>query len=292
MIIANQGHPLDAVLRARLHFPENATGKLRLTRAALHTVDAVSRAFLGKPFFALREAEAMLDEAGGKTGPALVDELLLLNGGTRITAHGLGHIPAQGAVVIAATHPTGIFDFLAHSSALRLRRPDLKVVANQDTESFLGSKNTIAIRITKENQATSLRVPHAAMQQHLDAGGALLIFGSGRVPYRNAGQLVEPKWRNGTSHISQQCDAPIVPAALDARNSPYYYRIRALTRYASGRNDNLGARIGSLRYAAELLEKLGGEYSVFYGTAQPPGTAPDILKAQAEGLVPGLYLPE
>ena len=126
------------------------------------------------------------------------------------------------------------------------------------------------------------------MKNHLENGGALLIFGSGRVPGRKDGRLVEPEWCNGTSRISQHCQAPIVPAALNAMNSRYYYRIRALAQFLS-RDDNVGAMVASLRYASELLEKLGGRFEVFYGAPLQPGTAPHLLKSSAERLVPNLY---
>ncbi|SHJ41941.1 hypothetical protein SAMN05444000_108113 [Shimia gijangensis] len=292
MTSTRQGHPLDGALRSRLHLPETSLFRLGLVRAALHTTDAVSQLFLGQTFFSLRAAEALLDEIGDKTGLALVEDLLSRRGGTKIIPHGLGYVPAQGAVIIASTHPTGLFEFLAHITALQRQRSDIKVVANLEAQDFLGKDNIVPVRISKKNQALSARSTHEAMQNHLKSGGALLIFGSGRVPYRTQDKLVEPAWRNGTSKISKRCDAPIVPAALDAKNSQYYYTLRKFSRYFSMRNDNIGAQIGSLRYAAELLEKLGGTYDVHYAPPKAPGTDSATLKSTAEGLVPGLYLSE
>lgn len=291
MTDTKQGHPLDAALRARLHLSENADVQLAMVRAAIHSADAASRLFLGKPFFSLREAETVLEEVGDKTGVELVDELLTRNGGTKILRHGLTNVPTSGPVVIASTHPTGIFDFLAHANALKNNRSDIKVVANQDTQSFLGAENTVAVKFDKENRAVFARSVHTAMRAHLEGGGALLIFGSGRVPYRAGGKLVEPSWRSGATRISAECNAPVIPAALDARNSRYYYNLRKFARYFSRRNDNFGAKISSLRYASELLEKLGGSFDIHYGLAEKPGTRPDILKSKAEALVGDLYAP-
>ena len=280
--------PMDAALRARLHLSEQSKIKLQLFRAAMDTVDAVSRTAFGKPFFSLRETEKLIAQLDGLNGRELVGAILRRNGGTTIVSQGLEHVPAKGPVIVASTHPTGMFDFLAHAGALLKLRPDLKVVANQEVERFLGGDSIIPVRIDKQNRALRANSTFSAMKSHLENGGALLIFGSGRVPGQTGGRLVEPEWRGGTSRISQHCQAPIVPAALNAANSRYYYRIRALAQFLS-RDDNIGAMVASLRYASELLEKLGGRFEVFYGAPMQPGTAPHLLKSSAERLVPGLY---
>ena len=281
--------PMDAALRARLHLSEKSRVKLRLFRATMDCVDMCSRVLFGKAFFSLRETENLIRRFEGLDGNQLVHEVLRHNGGTTIVPHGLENIPASGPVIIAATHPTGMFDFLAHAGAILHKRPDLKVVANQETERFLGPESIIPVQIDKQNRALSAGTIHAAMKAHVENGGALLIFGSGRVPGRKGCKLVEPEWRSGASRISKSCQVPIIPAALNATNSGYYYRIRTLAQYASGGDDNVGAMVASLRYASELLEKLGGRFEVFYDEPQAPGTAPHLLKARAERLVPGLY---
>jgi len=281
--------PLDAALRERLHFSADAHMRLRLVRGGISTIDATSRTLFGKPFFALREIEKLLEQIDGVTGLQLVKKLLSQSGGTRIRAFGIKNVPETGPALIAGTHPTGIFDFLSHAGALVELRPDLKVVANRETERFLGSEMMIPVDIDKRNRATSARATHQAMKEHLQQGGALLIFGSGRVSNRRSGRLFEPDWRNGTSHLSKICELPVIPAALNAVNSRYYYRLRGAAQFLSGGDDNVGAMVGSLRYAAELLDQLGGYYEVHYGAPMAPGTAAGVLKSRAEGLVPGLY---
>ena len=276
--------PLDAALLERLHLPADANRRLRLLRGAIATCDAISRLAFGNPFFALREIETLLERLDGASGPALIEILLAQNGGSRIVPHGLEHIPAQGPVLIAATHPTGMFDFISHAGALARHRRDLKVVANRETERFLGPEMMIAVDIDQKNRATSARATHLAMKEHLEQDGALLIFGSGRVSNRQNGRLVEPAWRNGTSHLSKTCGTPVIPAALNARNSSYYYRLRRVAQFLSGGDDNIGAMVGSLRYPAELLGQLGGEYEVHYGAPLAPGTEAGVLKSHAEGL--------
>jgi len=282
-------HPLDSALKERLHLRGENPVALRLIRGLMHSGDAISRAFVGHPLVALRESEALLEKLEGLKGQNLVRALMAQEGGTEINAHGLAHVPKTGPVVIASTHPTGMFDFAAHAAALLHKRADLKVVANQETEKLLGPEIIVPVTIDKQNRAISGTGTRRAMQAHLEAGGALLIFGSGRVPDRQGGHLVEPGWRRGATVMSRIMQAPVVPAALNAQNSPAYYRLRAFARIVSGGNDNFGAMIGSLRYTSELMEKLGGSYDVYYGAPLAPGTAPEAIKAIAETLVPDLY---
>ncbi|MEW9921812.1 1-acyl-sn-glycerol-3-phosphate acyltransferase [Marimonas sp. MJW-29] len=285
----NDHNPLDELLRARLRIPEGADMRLALLRRTLEGVDLVNRAAFGKPFFALRETEKILVDLGGRTGHELLSTLLEMNGGTRIRSHGLENVPAQGPVVIGSTHPIGTFDFVAHAGALLEHRPDLKVVAGREAERFLGRELIIAVDLDRNDRVMTARQTRAGMLAHLKDGGALLVFGSGRVPRMENGLLVEPPWRTGVTRTSAETGAPIIPASTDMRNSHHYYRTRRLAALVSGGNDEFGRRVASLRYVSELIAKLGGTYDVHYGPMVPAGTAPLALKALAEGLVPGLY---
>jgi len=280
---------LDDALRERLHLKSNSQVTLNLVRAAMHSSDAICRVLSGHPFFGLKETETILTDLPGLTGERLIRAVLARDGGTEIVAHGLDNIPETGPVIIAATHPTGLFDFVAHAAVLLERRPDLKVVANRETERFLGPDIIIPVQFDKHNMATSPVKARRAMFRHVDEGNAMMVFGSGRVPDRRNGRLVEPKWRRGLAMVANAVKAPIIPAALDARNSDAYYRTRAVARALSGGNDNFGAMIGSLRYMTEMMMKLGSRHHVYYGEPLASSTKPQQVKDAAEGLVPGLY---
>ncbi|SFL95058.1 hypothetical protein [Shimia aestuarii] len=282
---------MDELLRTRLRLSQGANLRIKALRVLMSVVDIGNRAFTGQAFFALRETEQTLIALDGRVGTDLVWALLEMKGGTTIRAHGLHHVPRTGRVVIGATHPVGTFDFIAHAGALLKHRPDLKVVANREAERFLGPDLLIPVDLDRNNNALSARTTRAAMKAHVENEGALLIFGSGRVPDMRDGLLVEPAWRMGVTRMSQDTGAPIIPASADLRNSRHYYRTRRLGRVLSGGNDAFGREVASLRYVSELLSKLGGAYSVHYGAPLAPGTAPETIKATAEGLVPGLYCP-
>lgn len=282
-------NPLDNLLRARLRIPEGKNFQLAALRGALELVDACTRLTTRQPFFALRETEDILRQLDGRTGLELIDAVLAMNGGTEITAHGLDNVPATGRVVIASTHPIGTFDFLAHAGALLDHRPDLKVVAGRETERFLGRERLIAVDLDGKDKVTSPRRTIEGMIAHLEDEGAVLIFGSGRVPRMENGWLVEPPWRTGVTRTSAKTGAPIVPASADMKNSRHYYRTRRIMTVLSGGNEEFGRRVASLRYVSELIAKLGGSYDVYYGPIVAPGTSPEALKPLAETLVPGLY---
>ena len=282
-------NPMDELLRARLRVHEGADFRLWSLRALMQSVDFVTRGLSGQAFFALRETEEVLIALDGRTGPDLVRALLDMKGGTRLTAHGLDNVPTEGPVVIGSTHPIGTFDFIAHAGVLLDHRRDLKVVANREAERFLGAGTIIPVDFDRKDKVLSARQTLYGMQAHLSVGGALLVFGSGKVPGMRGGRLVEPPWRSGITRMSAACDAPVVPASPDMRNSRHYYRTRAIFRTLSGGNDDFGRLVASLRYVSELLSKLGGSYDLHYGPVQPAGTPPEVLQELAETLVPGLY---
>ena len=288
---AKKPNPMDELLRARLRIPEGSDFKLAALRGAMRTIDFIGRTLGVLPFFALCEAEAMLIELDGRTGPELVDHIMAQKGGTQIDVHGLENIPTTGRVVIVSTHPIGTFDFIVHASALLRHRPDLMVVANREAERFLGKGRIIAVDLSKDEKVTSPRRTMEEMTAHLSQDGAILIFGSGRVPGQVDEYLKERPWRSGVTRVSAVTGAPIVPASTNMRNSKYYYRTRRWIGFLSGGNDDLGRNIASLRYVSELLAKLGGRYAVHYGTQLEPGTPAHVLQENAESLVPGLYRP-
>lgn len=282
-------HPIDELLRARLRIHEGADFWLAMLRNVIYGVDALCRTVTGRAFFSAREGEAVLSDLEGLEGADFIRGLLARNGGTKIVAHGLENIPKSGGVIIASTHPIGTFDFLTHAGALLDHRPDLKVVANREAERFLGREMMVAVDFDRSDRVLTARQTRQGMIDHLNDGGALLIFGSGKVPDCKGGRLIEPEWKSGVTRMSSHCDVPIVPASPKMCNSAHYYRTRKWARILSGNNAYIGREVAALRYSSELLAKLGGTYEVFYGPPLAAGTQPAELQRIAESLVPSLY---
>lgn len=284
-------NPIDSLLRARLGIERGADKRLAALRGAMRGVDGVLRGLTGRAFFSAREAEQILTALEGRTGPEMIDTLMAMRGGTVVRAPGLEHIPQSGAVIVGATHPSGAFDFLAHARALMEKRPDLKVVANREAERFLGADRIIAVDLGQNKKVSNPHTTLSGMEAHVKSGGALLVFGSGKVAGMTRGQLFEPDWRMGITRISADTGTPIVPGALNVKNSIHYYRTRRAFGVLSGGNDDFGRVVASLRYVTEVVGKLGGQYDVAYGAAKAPGTDAPVLQRAAEALVPGLYRP-
>lgn len=279
---------MDPVLRARVGLPETARLRMTFLRGVLRGLDSISKSVSGRPFFGLRESEALMSEIAGLHGPDLVAALLCSRGDTDLVVDGRDNVPASGPVIITATHPTGMFDYVAHAGALLDLRPDLKVVATEEARHFLDDNTIVPVKVDKQYRSTTSRATLNAMADHLSKGGALLVFGSGRVSHAPNGKLIEPVWRGGPTRVSEMCQAPLVPAALNARNTNYYYRLRGLAQRLSG-DEHTGAMFGSVRHLTEFMEKLGGRYEVVYGAPMPPGTDAARLQKRAEGLIPELY---
>lgn len=284
-----RARPLDDTIRDRLNLPPGSNLRLTLLRDAVGVADGIARTLTQRPFFAVREAEEMLERLEGKTGKELVDKMLEQEGGTTIRTQGIENVPKSGGAVICSTHPTGSFDFFVHGGALLEHRPDLKVVANQESARYLGPELQISVGEDPRNPGPRRVQARHEMVDHVENGGALLIFGSGRVSSAAKGKLLERDWKRGATLISKATDAPMIPAAVGTKLSPAYYRTRQIATTLSLGNDDFGTLMGSLRYFNELLTKLGGTYEARYGTAMAPGSAPAEVKAAAEHLAPELY---
>ncbi len=272
----------------RLRINSDARIRLKLVRGLIQTGDAISRLISGKPFFGLREAEALRTALGDRKDIEFAREVLKQNGGTTVHTHGLENVPETGPVLIASNHPTGPMDFFAQAGALLDRRPDFKVVANADMARFLGRDMIVPVRVDKQTHLNATNRTTSGMHDHLVEGRALLIFGAGRVPMMHDGKLIERPWRSGATRVSRDCDVPVIPSAIDATNSAYYYGLRKLAMRLT-RSEDTALNIASLRYFAELTDQLGKDIDVHFGAPLPAGTSPDDLQTAAESLVPHLH---
>ena len=98
----------------------------------------------------------------------------------------------NGLVLIAATHPTGPFEFCAHMQILR--RNALICACGKCRNRTVPRR-----RYDHPGQDQQKIAPRAPSTRRaildLEAQGAVLIFGSGRVADQHEGLLVEPPWR-------------------------------------------------------------------------------------------------
>ncbi len=186
--------------RALIRVLENATGRLSLIRRAEGYEHDVAS---GRSFWdvIVERYGLSLDVIGGS----------------------LGHIPANGPLIVISNHPYGILDGLMMGHLLDKVRGDFRILANSVFRraeelnkvllpiSFDETKEAIKLNI--ETRATSLK--------YLADGGAIGVFPGGTVstaakPFSHP---MDPGWRNFTARMIAKSNATVVPIFFHGHNS-------------------------------------------------------------------------
>jgi len=187
--------------RAIIRVMENATGRLKLIRAAQGYAEEVAE---GRDFW-----EVMTERYG------LTME---------VTGGSLATIPAQGPLIVVANHPYGILDGLMMGRILSHRRGgDFRVLANSvfrrapDLERVI---LPISFDETKAAARQNLETRTEALR-YLTAGGAIGVFPGGTVSTgaRPFGPAMDPGWRNFTAKMIVRSGAVVVPVFFEGANS-------------------------------------------------------------------------
>lgn len=133
------------------------------------------------------------------------------------------NIPVQGGVVAISNHPIGSLDGLALLKLFAGIRQDVKVVANEllwaikPLRPQLLPVNNMNGKTPKENMK--------AIEQHIQNGGALLIFPAGEVSRLSPKGVMDGKWRSGFLRFARKAKVPIVPMHVDGKNSLFFYAL-------------------------------------------------------------------
>ena len=133
----------------------------------------------------------------------------------------LEHIPSVGPVVLVANHPLGTLDGMALLRVIARVRPDIKIVANQ-LLSHVEPMQSLLLPVDNLHHKTS-RQQIAALQDHLAAEGALLIFPAGEVSRLRPQGVRDGRWSGSFLRLAARSRAPIVPLFVRGRNSPLFY---------------------------------------------------------------------
>ncbi|PRY95553.1 putative hemolysin [Hasllibacter halocynthiae] len=172
------------------------------------------------------EVGAEMDPLPGPEIMARVGERLA----KRVEVHGLGHVPAEGPVMLVANHPTGIGDGVILHRLLAPTRPDLYFMANADILRVLPQ---LAHMIVPVEWREDRRSRASARQTLLDLkkaceGGRLgIVFPSGRLAERRGLTLHERPWMHSAAAMARKFDMPVVPVHVTARNSALFYALDA-----------------------------------------------------------------
>ena len=164
----------------------------------------------------------------------------------------LERIPSSGRVVIIANHPIGSLDGLALLKLVSDIRPDVKVLANQLLMAIAPLHNLLLPVNNLQGGTERRRLD--AIQQHLAADGALILFPAGEVSRLKPNGIRDGKWHSGFLRFATQAKAPILPIHIDGRNSLWFYSASMLYKPLSSillvkemfkqKQKTIGMRIG------------------------------------------------
>jgi putative hemolysin len=174
-----------------------------------------------------------------------------------VRTDGLAHVPARGPVLITPNHPTGIADGIVVYDALKSVRPDLMFFANRDAlrvapalREMIIPVEWVAERRTRQSSRDTL----AAAGRAFEEGRCVVLFPAGRLAHLTWRGVVERPWQATAINLAKKHKAPIVPMAMDGRNSALFYAFSRLSN-----------ELRDVTLFRELLNKKGFRYRVRVG---------------------------
>lgn len=186
--------------RTMIRVMENATGRLRLIKAADGYDEEVRQ---GRDFWDVMVERYKLE--------------LNVVGGS------LDNIPKTGPMVLIANHPYGILDGLMMGHILAQTRGDFRILAHQvfrKAEDLNRVILPVSFEETKEAMAQNLGTRKTALK-YLADGGAIGVFPGGTVSTaaKPFGRPMDPVWRSFTARMIAKSEATVVPIYFDGHNS-------------------------------------------------------------------------
>ena len=197
--------------------------------------------------------------------------LATLNVGLDAEAAG---IPATGAAIIVANHPTGALDGLALLSLVSRRRRDVKLLAND----WLASVAPLAADLLPVDAFGDGRRANAgpmrAAVRWLRDGHALVVFPAGVVSHLQpaAGVVADPAWHTGVARLARLTGATLVPCFIEGRNSALFQAIGLLNPW-----------LRTVLLPRELLRRRDSTVRIRVGREVPAKDAVGIGDAERTG---------
>lgn len=206
-------------------------------------------------------AVRMADAIGPMQGREALDwisQLLRLD----VRVEGLEHVPAAGACVLVANHPTGIADGIALYDAMRARRPDLVFYANADAHRVCPGLIDVLVPVewelhkrTNAKTRETLRLTGVAMAE----GRPLVVFPAGKLARVVEGRLVDPVWIGSAISIARKQAVPVIPVYMAGPFNHWFHGL-----------DRISSELRDITLFHELLNKKGGRFTVRFGAPIAP----------------------
>ena len=169
-------------------------------------------------------------------------------------------LPKEGGVVLTANHPFGGLDGMAALSILGKIRPDIKILTNfilskipNVADYFIPVNTTYGFGKFTAPTISGLR----QAEEHLQKGGALLIFPAGEVSSWNTrGKVVaDSDWITYICRQIRRSKCPVMPLYFHGNNSKYFQWLSRISN-----------KLSDLRFTGEMFDKKGKEIKVRIGS--------------------------
>ena len=173
----------------------------------------------------------------------------------------LGQLP-DGPLLIVANHPLGGLEGVAITQLLLALRPDTQVLTNNLLTRIPELKSTfIGVDVLSKNAARQNVKGIRAASQHLNSGGALLVFPAGKVASVNirSGSVEDHPWNRLAGNLLRRSGASCLPIHVDGYNSRFFY-LMALVH----------PKLRTLLLPRELANKAGRELTLIVGELIKP----------------------
>lgn len=178
----------------------------------------------------------------------------------------LAHIPRTGPLVVVSNHPLNGIDGIANAALLNTVRQDVKVVMLSALGSFPGLKeNAIFVMAARGPEAKAYNAKsRQEIKEHLENGGALVIFSAGGVSGKKNPKTdefaVDADWKPGMADMAR--DIPTLQIV------PWFIEGSPSSTYLSARNFN--AALGMPYNIREVANNMGMDIDVTVGPALRP----------------------
>ncbi len=140
----------------------------------------------------------------------------------------LERLPSEGPLLVVANHPLGGLEGVAITRLLMAQRPDIKVLTNELltripelSDTFIGVD--VLSRDAGQANVRGLREAN----QHLQNGGALLMFPAGKVAAVNprSRSIEEHPWHRVAGRLMRRSGANCLPIRVEGANSWLFYAL-------------------------------------------------------------------
>jgi putative hemolysin len=222
--------------KAGVYLPVAHAPDTRAQHIVDHLITERGRKIVNSPFWPLirpalhrilnyDEAIRMTDELAPLSGSGsldLVSQLLKLD----LEVSGADRIPATGAFLMAANHPTGLADAIAVYDAIRPKRRDVTFFANRDALRVNRRFGDVVIPVEWRDDLksrTKSRETLVGTNRAVSEERAIVLFPSGRIAYWGDGRLNERPWQTSIVSLARRYELPVLPIHVSARNSWLFY---------------------------------------------------------------------